>query len=82
MSVFPPLHHATQSLDWDRRCPYNLDVLQRSVVFVCSGRAHSFHHSHAGKDSTKDGVLPIQPRARRECNKKLTPVCVRTGICH
>lgn len=60
----------------------DLDVIKWSVVVVNFHHPHPVDARHSLAHAPKDGVLPVQPLRRRECNKELTSVCVRTRVCH
>ena len=49
--------------------PDDLKIVGRPVVTVRLDHAHPLHHAHPVRDAAKDGVLTVEPRGGRQCNK-------------
>lgn len=60
----------------------NLDLVQRPILRPRLDQPHLLDRLHTALDSSKDGMLPIQPGGGRERNKELAAIRVRPGIGH
>ena len=60
----------------------NLHIRNRTVVRVCRNMTEMVNRCHSFTNTTKDGVLSIQPRSRSQRYEKLTAVCIwaRVGL--
>jgi hypothetical protein len=59
-----------------------LDVFQRPVTRPRLNEPHPLHRPQPSLDSPKDGVLPIQPRRRRQCSEELRAIGIRPRVRH
>ena len=60
----------------------DLDVLLWPVVIVRFHHTEPFDDRHAAADTTKYGVLAIQPLSWGKCNEELAAIAVWTTVRH
>jgi hypothetical protein len=53
-----------------------------TIVRIGRHHTHALHDTHSTINTTKDGMLAVQPRRRFDNDKELRPVGIGTGIRH
>jgi hypothetical protein len=66
----------------DKICPHDLDLLDWAILLVCLDHAQLLDDLHTIFHPSKDSVLAVQPRCRREGYEELRAVRIGTGVGH
>lgn len=71
--LFPLFYHSGSE---------DLHFVHWFVLAIGLDQAHSLDHPHSTLDPAKDRVLPVQPRCRRQGDKELAAVGIRSAVRH
>ena len=61
---------------------YNLDLIHGPILRPRLHKAHPLHNPQPTLHPSKNRMLPIQPRRRRQSDEELTPIRILTTIRH